>query len=138
MYEVPNPRPPLHPNCRCRIMPMNRIKPGTATQDRERGADLYLVKHNRLPSNYINKNEAKILGWVNKLGNLHKVAPGKMMGGDIYKNKNRHLPHVTGRVWREADIDYKSGYRKGKRLVYSNDGLIFVTYDHYYTFIQIK
>nr|WP_294682284.1 ribonuclease domain-containing protein [uncultured Anaerotignum sp.] len=34
-------------------------------------------------------------------------------------------------------MNYKWGYRGNDRILYSNDGLIFVTYDHYKTFIEI-
>ena len=60
-----------------------------------------------------------------------------MLGGDIYDNDNGHLPDAPGRIWYEADINYFGGKRTKERIVYSNDGLIFVTYDHYYTFIEI-
>lgn len=55
----------------------------------------------------------------------------------IYKNRDHRLPVAIGRVWYEADFDYVRGYRNGCRLLYSNDGLIFVTYDHYFTFYEI-
>ena len=60
-----------------------------------------------------------------------------MLAKGEYKNKNEHLPVEYGRIWYEADINYTSGYRKEARIVYSNDGLIFVTYDHYTTFVEI-
>ena len=56
---------------------------------------------------------------------------------DSYKNRDHRLPEAIGRVWYEADFDYARGYRNGCRLLYSNDGLIFVTYDHYLTFHEI-
>jgi len=60
-----------------------------------------------------------------------------MLGGDEYDNGNNHLPNAPGRIWYEADINYTSGKRNKERILYSNDGLIFVTYDHYRTFIEI-
>ena len=63
--------------------------------------------------------------------------PGKMIFGGVYKNNNRHLPIAPNRIWYEADINYESGFRGEDRIVFSNDGLIFVTYDHYHTFIEI-
>lgn len=44
---------------------------------------------------------------------------------------------AEGRVWYEADINYTGGYRRRHRILYSNDGLIFVTYDHYETFWEV-
>ena len=90
-----------------------------------------------LPSEYITKNEAIRKGWKKKQGNLAEVLPGKVIGGDVYKNKNSKLPDVIGRVWFEADFDYYGGYRNDSRLLYSSDGLIFVTYDHYETFYEL-
>ena len=54
-----------------------------------------------------------------------------------YKNKNGHLPTASGREWIEADLNYKFGFRNDQRILFSNDGLIFVTYDHYKTFCEI-
>ena len=54
-----------------------------------------------------------------------------------FLNRNTHLPQKPGRVWYEADINYYSGRRNGHRLLWSNDGLLFVTYDHYETFLEI-
>jgi hypothetical protein len=98
----------------------------------------YIKLHNRLPDNFITKEEAKKLGWDPQKGNLHEVAPGKSIGGDIFHNREGKLPDKPGRVWYEADINYKSGHRGKDRIVFSNDGLIYKTEDHYETFEQIK
>lgn len=135
--EKPETEPPLHERCRCKIAEMMAAFIGTATKDGINGADVYVSEHGRLPSNYITKKQAIKLGWVNYLGNLGVVAPEKIIGGDIYRNRNGHLPDAPGRIWYEADINYDSGYRNLHRIIYSNDGLIFATYDHYITFIQI-
>lgn len=130
--------PPLHERCRCQIKNINAVYAGSATQDGFSGAD-YIVKITGvLPSNYINKQHAKNLGWISFLGNLNSVAPGMIIGGDVYKNRNGHLPNAPGRIWYEADINYDYGYRNHHRLLYSNDGLIFATYDHYMTFVQVE
>ena len=71
------------------------------------------------------------------MGNLDAVLPFKMIGGDIFHNKAKKLPEAAGRIWYEADINYTSGYRRTERILFSNDGLIFVTYDHYMTFVEI-
>ncbi|PJH93062.1 ribonuclease domain-containing protein [Bacillus sp. SN1] len=98
----------------------------------------FVAKNGRLPVNYITKGEARKLGWDSKKGNLSKVAPGKSIGGDIYKNREKLLPEAKNRVWREADINYTTGYRGNDRLLYSNDGLIYKTTDHYKTFVKLK
>ena len=113
------------------------VAAGYATRNGFEGADYWLQKYGILPDKYIGKKEAKELGWVPVLGNLDEVAPGMMIGGDIYRNRNGHLPQADGRIWYEADINYTGGYRSRHRILYSNDGLIFVTYDHYETFVEI-
>ena len=93
---------------------------------------LYLYKH--LPSNFITKDDAKKLGWVSNEGNLWKVAPGKSIGGDYFGNFEGILPKKSGRKYYECDIDFEGKYRNSKRIVYSNDGLIYYTDDHYESF----
>lgn len=94
----------------------------------------YIALYGHLPDNFITKNEAKALGWVSSKGNLGKVAPGKSIGGDYFGNYEGRLPEKKGREYHECDIDSKGGYRGAKRIVYSNDGLIYYTEDHYETF----
>ena len=77
------------------------------------------------------------LSGESKKTNLDRVLPGYMIGGDVYKNKNKKLPDAPGRIWYEADINYNGGFRNRQRVLYSNDGLIFATYDHYHTFYEI-
>ena len=60
-----------------------------------------------------------------------------MLGGNTFNNRQGKLPQATGRQWFEADINYIIGKRNLHRLLYSNDGLLFVTYDHYNTFYEI-
>ena len=128
---------PVHPNCKCHVEAMTAIAVGTATKAGSEGVDLYVAIHGRLPDSYLTQDEAKERGWKKWLGNLADVLPGTRIGGDIYKNRDHRLPVAIGRVWYEADFDYVRGYRNGCRLLYSNDGLIFVTYDHYLTFYEI-
>lgn len=129
--------PPIHLNCRCSIIQLFAVSAGYATQDGISGADYWLTKYNKLPDHYITKDRAYDLGWIPSDGNLSDVAPGKVIGGDIYQNRNGHLPMANGRIWYEADINYSDGYRAQHRILYSNDGLVFVTYDHYKTFVEI-
>lgn len=131
------PKPPAHRYCRCRVDPMETIQAGTATIKWVNGADWWLLNKGKLPSYYINKRTARKLGWVKSKGNLHEKANGKQIGGDVFSNDKDKLPSAPGRIWYEADINYKSGYRNTHRILYSSDGLIFVTYDHYDTFFEI-
>lgn len=96
---------------------------------------LYLHLYGKLPSNYVTKKEAKKMGWVASKGNLRDVCKGCSIGGDVYYiDHEKVLPLKEGRDYHECDIDYEGGTRNAKRLVYSNDGLIFYTDDHYKTF----
>lgn len=97
----------------------------------------YINKYNKLPSNYITKKEAENLGWESSKGNLWDVADGKSIGGDKFGNREGLLPKKSGRQYYECDIDYNGGYRGAKRIIYSNDGLIYYTEDHYKTFEQL-
>lgn len=135
--EIPEMEPPVHPRCRCDIRAMKTIETGTATIHGENGADWTLKIEGKLPEYYISYDDAKNNGWVPALGNLKSTCPGKTITKGIYYNDNGHLPNKEGRIWYEADINYRFGYRNTQRVVYSNDGLIFVTYDHYQTFFEI-
>ena len=95
---------------------------------------LYIHLFEHLPDNYITKNEAKELGWVSSKGNLWEVAPGKSIGGDTFGNREGLLPEKKGRKYYECDVDYEGGYRDEYRLIYSNDGLVYYTEDHYNSF----
>lgn len=102
------------------------------------GVAEYLKEYQKLPCNYITKSKAESLGWESSKGNLNKVAPGKSIGGDIFSNYEKLLPVSKGRKWHEADINYTSGFRGADRILYSTDGLIYKTTDHYDSFQQIK
>ena len=95
----------------------------------------YLDVYGRLPVKFITKNEAKKLGWIGTKNNLWKVAPGCSIGGDRFGNYEGILP--TNRKYRECDIDYKGGRRGAKRIVFSDDGYIYYTEDHYESFEQL-
>ena len=126
-----------HPNCKCVYVPMRTKTAGSATDKGIDGADMHLMIHRQLPNYYVTKKIARKNGWVDWKGNLFAVMPGSIIGGDIYKNRNGKLPSSAQRVWYEADINYTGGYRNDERILYSNDGLIFVSYDHYHTFHEI-
>ena len=93
----------------------------------------YLHEYGELPENFITKNEAKKLGWEG--GSLEEYAPGMAIGGDKFGNYEGLLPEAKGRQYYECDIDTIGAESRGaKRLVYSNDGLIYYTDDHYESF----
>lgn len=94
---------------------------------------LYLHTYGHLPDNFITKKEAQALGWPG--GDLEPYAPGKSIGGSYYGNYEGLLPEKEGREYYECDIDTLGAESRGpKRIVYSNDGLIYYTPDHYESF----
>ena len=95
---------------------------------------LYLHVFCELPDNYITKQEARDLGWDSSQGNLWVVAEGMVIGGDKFGNREGNLPSKKGRQWYECDVNYEGGFRDKERLLYSTDGLIYFTGDHYNTF----
>lgn len=97
----------------------------------------YIHTFGTLPDNFITKSEAKALGWDNKKGNLWDVAEGKSIGGDYFGNYEGLLPDEKGRKYTECDVNYSGGYRGSERIIFSNDGLIYYTNDHYKTFTQL-
>ena len=98
---------------------------------------LYIHTYGELPSNFITKSDAQDLGWVSREGNLWEVTDKMSIGGDRFGNYEGDLPTAKGRKYYECDINYEGGYRGDERIVYSNDGLIFYTDDHYETFEQL-
>ncbi len=93
---------------------------------------LYIHTYGKLPDNFITKKEAQKLGWEG--GSVDSYAPGKAIGGDRFGNYEGNLPEKKGRTYTECDIDTKGKSRGAKRIVFSNDGLIYYTDDHYETF----
>ena len=97
---------------------------------------LYLYWFGYLPSNFITKNEARELGWDG--GSVEAYAPGYAIGGDKFGNREGLLPKADGRQYYECDIDTDGADSRGaKRIVYSNDGLIYYTDDHYESFVLL-
>ncbi len=97
----------------------------------------YLHEYGELPPNFITKTEARRAGWDPGENTLDEVCPGKSIGGSVFYNDDGKLPDAPGRTWHECDIDYEGGSRGAERLVYSTDGLIYYTPDHYETFEEL-
>mgnify|MGYP000102022561 CR=1 FL=1 len=94
---------------------------------------LYIHTYGRLPGNYITKAEAEKAGWSG--GSVEKYCPGKCIGGGRFGNYEGLLPDAAGRVWTECDINTLGAASRGaERIVFSNDGLIYYTPDHYDSF----
>ena len=95
---------------------------------------LYIHLFGHLPKNYITKSKAQDLGWPG-YGSLEPYAPGCSIGGDYFGNYEGLLPTKKGRKYTECDIDTRGARSRGsKRIVFSNDGLIYYTDDHYESF----
>ena len=99
------------------------------------GVAAYIRAYGHLPANYMTKKDAEAKGWSG--GSLDKVVPGKSIGGDRFGNYEGLLPKQKGRTYYECDIDTEGKSSRGaKRIIFSNDGLIFYTDDHYESFSE--
>lgn len=94
---------------------------------------LYIHTYGHLPPNFITKKEAQAAGWSG--GSLDRVLPGMCIGGDYFGNYEGQLPKAKGRKWTECDINTLGAKGRGaERIVFSNDGLIYYSSDHYESF----
>ena len=94
---------------------------------------LYIYTYGKLPENFITKNEARDLGWEG--GSIEYYKKGAAIGGDKFGNYEGLLPKKSGRKYYECDIDTNGKNSRGaKRIIFSNDGLIYYTDDHYESF----
>ena len=97
---------------------------------------LHLITYGELPENFITKSEARELGWEG--GSVQRYKEGAAIGGDKFGNREGILPKASGRQYYECDIDTDGASSRGaKRIVFSNDGLIYYTEDHYESFILL-
>ena len=105
-----------------------------ALEDTKDEVGLYIHLYNRLPGNYVTKKEAQDQGWPG--GNVERyTGEGTAIGGDRFGNREGLLPKAKGRSYTECDIDTVGKDSRGaKRIVFSNDGLVYYTGDHYNTF----
>ena len=97
----------------------------------------YIFEHGELPETFITKEEARALGWNKYVNFVSDVAPGMSIGGDYFGNYERKLPVVKGRKYYEADCFYQGGERNAYRIIYSTDGHVWYTEDHYNTFVEL-
>lgn len=92
----------------------------------------YVKSNHKLPHYYITKSEAKNQGWIASKGNLCDVLPGKAIGGDKFSNREKSLP--KGEQYFEADVNYNCGNRGADRIVFTKNGEVWLTEDHYKSF----
>jgi hypothetical protein len=127
--EAPTAEPTPTPEPTATPLPITEDGVYTSKED----VALYLHIFGHLPGNFITKKQAQKLGWPG--GSLEAYAPGKCIGGDWFGNYEGLLPSAKGREYHECDIDTLGAKKRGvKRIIYSNDGLIYYTEDHYETF----
>ncbi|WP_228438542.1 ribonuclease domain-containing protein [Chryseobacterium pennae] len=92
----------------------------------------YVKQNHKLPDYYITKNEARKQGWNPSKGNLCEVLPGKAIGGDKFGNREGRLP--DGDKYFEADVNYDCGGRNADRIIYTKNGDVYLTKNHYKSF----
>ena len=97
----------------------------------------YMFAYGELPENFVTKKEAIAMGWQTRYRNPGDISPGLTIGGDYFGNYQRQLPVVKGRKYYEADCFYNGGRRNEYRIIFSNDGHVWYTGDHYVTFIEL-
>ncbi len=94
----------------------------------------YVKSNQRLPDYYITKGQARKRGWVASQGNLCDVLPGRAIGGDNFSNREKTLP--AGNKYFEADVNYSCGNRNADRIVFTKNGEVYLTKDHYKNFTK--
>lgn len=115
------------------VEPAEEVLDEHGSYDGKEKVALYIHTYGHLPENFMTKAEARKRGWQS--GALNRVVSGKCIGGDQFQNFEGSLPEKPGRTYYECDIGtLHSKSRGAKRIVYSNDGLIYYTSDHYETF----
>ena len=123
------PRPTATPKPTATAVPIDEHGSYTRRDD----VALFIHIYGRLPDNFISKTKARKLGWTG--GSLEPYAPGKCIGGGVFAHSELLLPEAPGRIYHECDIDTLGKKSRGaKRIVWSNDGLIYYTGDHYESF----
>ena len=129
----------MAPQVATEMAPQAATAPGRITEDGQYTSKddvaLYIHTYGHLPGNFITKAEAKALGWGDQYSSVDDAAPGKSIGGDRFGNREGLLPKQKGRTYTECDIGTRGKKSRGaKRIVFSNDGLIYYTGDHYESF----
>jgi len=92
----------------------------------------YVKSNHKLPEYYITKSEAKNQGWNPSKKNLCDILPGKAIGGDKFSNREKSLP--KGEQYYEADVNYDCGNRGADRIIFTEDGNVWLTKNHYKSF----
>ena len=125
----------MAPTATVEVTPEVTVTPGPMDAAQEL-AD-YIFEHGELPENYIRKKDAEAQGWKTTYRYVGDIGPGITIGGDYFGNYEQKLPVVKGRKSYEADCYYEGGPRNEYRIIYSNDGHVWYTGDHYNTFTEL-
>lgn len=134
----PTPEPTATPTPKPTAIPVPTEAPEPAIDEdgwyySKEDVALYIYTYGKLPDNFITKNEARDLGWEG--GSVERYKDGAAIGGDKFGNYEGLLPKKNGRKYYECDIDTNGKNSRGaKRIIFSNDGLIYYTDDHYESF----
>lgn len=122
---------PKHPYCDCYYEKVETKPAGSISKKGTEAPDVWLKLFGKLPDYYITEQEAReVYGWKRGKNTIAGKAPGKMIGGEVYRNTEHILPEKEGRIWYHCDVDYETGDRNDLRLYYSNDGLMFYSPTH--------
>ncbi len=137
--EEPSLGPESEPPAETRLPASQALESGPAvTEDgwysSKEEVALYIHLYGHLPGNYVTKRQAEDKGWSG--GSVERyTGEGTAIGGSRFGNYEGLLPEAEGRSYRECDIDTVGASSRGaKRIVYSNDGLVYYTGDHYESF----
>ena len=130
-------RPPLHPLCRCSLIKVPLVFAGIAVYGKTAEASWDVSYHGTLPRQCIAKPVEKILESIPWQKNIPSIAIGRSIKGDKFAKLIQKPPTKSARVWHEADLQYNDSEGRPERLLYSNDGLFFATYDRNQTVIII-
>lgn len=95
---------------------------------------LYIHQYGCLPRNYVTKDYCKNVLKCST-SRVQDYWPDGAIGGDVFQNREGRLPSAPGRTWTECDINTWGRYQRGaERIVFSNDGLVYYTSNHYASF----
>ena len=117
--------------------PVPELTPTPGPMDEAQRLADYLFEYGELPENFITKKEAQAMGWQDRYRYVGDIEPGLCIGGDYFGNYEQKLPVVKGRKYYEADCFYQGGPRNEYRIIYSTDGHVWFTGDHYETFVEL-
>jgi guanyl-specific ribonuclease Sa len=111
----------------------NQNSTGDISQITKAEVVIEFVKVNhQLPDFYLTKNKAKKLGWIPSKANLCEVLPGRAIGGDHFSNREKQLPE--GEQYFEADVNFSCGSRNADRIIFTKNGDVYLSTDHYKSF----